>query len=525
MEALWFLYYRTFVNKLKKALHKPVTYVYIVFVLFYLLMVPFSLKALAVQAGAANPGGMAAMLTLLAIWMIPANLVAYAKRKGLVYRESDIHFLFPSPITPKKVLLYAYTRGLFGKLLLLLFGVCLGGIAFHISWWRLLLYAIFSFVVETFMEGCLMMIFYGNERMTERQEKLFVVIAYGISVLLVLLGVYTYVTEGTGLAAVFTYLQSDLIKLVPIIGWYASVVHLLFLPPTVMAVVGTICYAVFTLVVFLIAWKLKCTGEFYEDAMKFADDYEEVLQKQKSGDRTAMVIGKKTKYGKVEKQNWNGTGAKALYLRQMLEYRKTRFLFFDLNTLLHLIVGIGIAAFVLFEGETADTTAFYIPGVAAYMMFVFSGFIGKWSKELLSPYTYLIPDSPFRKLYYVTLIPNLKNLIQAVLVTIPGAIVIGMSPLATLLCIVTCTAMASNRLYAYTVGEIAVGNVLGNFGKQMFQMLLQMIVLMLGVGGAFLGYFLGGVTLAFLLMAFAFLMADAIFMVLSTLNFFRLEVN
>ena len=88
MEALWFLYYRTFVNKLKKALLKPVTYVYIVFVLFYLLMVPFSLKALAVQAGAANPGGMAAMLTLLAIWMIPANLVAYAKRKGLVYRES-----------------------------------------------------------------------------------------------------------------------------------------------------------------------------------------------------------------------------------------------------------------------------------------------------------------------------------------------------------------------------------------------------------------------------------------------------
>ena len=102
MEALWFLYYRTFVNKLKKALRKPVTYVYIAFVLFYLLMVPFSLKALAVQAGAANPGGMAAMLTLLAIWMIPANLVAYAKRKGLVYRESDIHFLFPSPITPKK---------------------------------------------------------------------------------------------------------------------------------------------------------------------------------------------------------------------------------------------------------------------------------------------------------------------------------------------------------------------------------------------------------------------------------------
>ena len=50
MEALWFLYYRTFVNKLKKALRKPVTYVYIAFVLFYLLMVPFSLKALAVQA-------------------------------------------------------------------------------------------------------------------------------------------------------------------------------------------------------------------------------------------------------------------------------------------------------------------------------------------------------------------------------------------------------------------------------------------------------------------------------------------
>lgn len=525
MEALRFLYVRTFVNKFKKALRKPVTYVYAVFILFYFATIPISFKIIADQAGAANPGGMVALLSMMAIWMIPANLVSYVRRKGLLYKESDVHFLFPSPIGPKKVLLYAHLRGMLGKLLMLVFGLLLGGTTFHITWWRLLIYAFFSFVVENVMEASLMIIFYGNERLTERQKKWFAVIAYGITVMLVVLGVYFFATERTGLAGVITYLQSDLVKVVPIIGWYVSVVYVIFLPPTVMSIVGTICYMIFTLSVFIIAWRMKCTGEYYEDAMKFAEDYEEIIRKQKSGDRTVMVIGKKKKYGKVEKQNWNGTGAKALYLRQMLEYKKNRFLFFDLNTVLHFLVGVGIAVYVVLEGEVLDRAAFYIPGVAAYVMFVFSGFIGKWTKELLSPYTYLIPDSPFHKLYYVTLIPNLKNLVQAVLITVPGAIVIGMSPLNILLCIIVCTAMASSRLYTYTVGEIVVGNVLGNFGRQMFQMFLMSIVLLLGVGGAFLGYFMGGVTLAFVLMAFAFLTADAVFMVLSTLNFYRLEMS
>lgn len=49
-----------------------------------------------------SPAGLTTVLTVVALWSIPANLISYAKRKGLVYRNCDVHFLFPVPVNPKK---------------------------------------------------------------------------------------------------------------------------------------------------------------------------------------------------------------------------------------------------------------------------------------------------------------------------------------------------------------------------------------------------------------------------------------
>ena len=118
MTALWYLYRRTCVNRIKAALRKPVTYVYGVFILLYIVIIPFSFKVLIDEFGAASPSGMAAALTVFGFWMLPTNLIAYAKRKGLVYRNCDVHFLFPSPVSPKSVLLYAHLRTLIMQFLM-----------------------------------------------------------------------------------------------------------------------------------------------------------------------------------------------------------------------------------------------------------------------------------------------------------------------------------------------------------------------------------------------------------------------
>ena len=42
MKAILFLYRRNFANRFKKALHKPVTYIYLAFILLYAFMIPYS---------------------------------------------------------------------------------------------------------------------------------------------------------------------------------------------------------------------------------------------------------------------------------------------------------------------------------------------------------------------------------------------------------------------------------------------------------------------------------------------------
>lgn len=521
MGAVGYLYRRTMANWIKKALHRPVTYVYIVIFLFYLSAVPFSLRMIAEQYGIDSPDGMASVLTALAFWMIPANLVAYAKRKGLVYRNSDVHFLFPSPVSPKKVLLYAHIRTLFMQVLLNLFAAACGVIIFRVAAWRLILYVLFSLVVENVTEGCLMLIFYGSERIGEDRRKWIVAAAYGLIGVLVVIGLYYYLTQGLSTAALGNFLNSDAVKLVPVAGWYISVIHLLFTGVTAMSVLGTLLYFCLLAAVVYGAARMKCTGAFYEDAAKFAEDYEEVLQVNRQGG-ARMRIGRKKKFGRAS-VNWKGTGARALFYRQLLEYKKGRFFIFDVSTLFSLGAGIGIAWLYLREGSFGGLEPYIIPMVSAYITFIFTTLNGKWARELKSPYTYLIPDSAFAKLLNATGIQLIQCLINGVLITVPGAVVMGLPPVTAVLCVAACAVLASNKLYALAVAEIAVGGKMGTVGKQFFQLFIQGFVITAAVLGAVLGYNVSGVTLAYCIMDIFLILFTLAFMVIAALNFYKME--
>lgn len=521
MGAVGYLYRRTLANRVKKALHKPVTYVYIVLILFYLSVVPFSLRMIAEEWRIDSPDGMVFVLTFLALWIVPGNLAAYAKRKGLVYRNSDVHFLFPSPVSPKRVLLYAYIRTLFMQVLLNLFAVACGVIIFRVAAWRLILYVIFSLVVENVAEGSLMLMLYGSERLGEKQRKWIVRAAYGLIGALVLIGVYYYLTQGMSTATVANFLKSDAVKMVPLVGWYISVIHLLFGGASTMSIVGSFLYICLLAAAVLGAVRMKCTGAFYEDAAKFAEDYEEVLENQRQGG-TRMRIGKKQKFGRAS-VHWKGTGARALFYRQLLEYKKSKFFIFDINTLFSLGAGIAIAWLYVREGGFDGMEPYVIPLASAYITFIFTTLNGKWAKELKSPYTYLIPDSAFAKLLNATGIQLIQNLINGLLITVPGAVVMGMSPVTAVLCVAACAVLASNKLYALAVAEIAVGGTLGTVGKQLFQLFIQCFVIMAAVLGAVLGAMAGGVTLAYCIADVFLVLFTLAFMVIAALNFYKME--
>lgn len=521
MGTIGYLYRRTLANRVRKALHRPVTYVYLVIGMFYLFAVPFSLNSIAEDFHINRPEGMPAALTALAFWIIPANLVAYARRKGLAYRNSDAHFLFPSPVSPKMVLLYAHMKTLFMQILMNLFAVACGVIIFKVETWRLAVYVFFSLVVENVVEAGLMLWIYGSEQLGDGQRKWIVRAAYGLMGVLAAIGVYYYLTEGWSGSTVMHFLNSDAVKLVPVVGWYISVIHLLFGRVTAAGILGAALYLVLSVALITAALRMKCTGAFYEDAAKFAEDYEEAIQRRKQGGAPAR-IGKKQKFGRASVR-WKGTGAKAIFYRQLLEYKKSRFFIFDINTVLSLGGGLLIAWLYVREGGFGEVEQYVIPMASAYLTFIFTNLNGKWAKELKYPYTYLIPDTPFAKLLSATAIQLIQCLINSLLITVPGAVVMGMPPVTMALCVLGCTVFSSNKLYALAVAELVVGGILGTVGKQLFQVFVQCFVIMAAVLGAVLGAMTGGTVLAYCMMDVALILITVIFMVISALNFYRLE--
>lgn len=524
MRAVCYLYARTMVNRVRKSLRRPVTYLYLAIFLFYITALPFSLKMILTQANLDSPEGMAAVLTVFAFWMIPGNLIAYAKRRGVVYRNSDVHFLFPSPVAPKVVLLYAHIRTLAVQLLLNFCVVLYGRMMFHADIWRLAVYFLFSVVLENLLEGSIMLLLYGSEKMGKDHRDLVVKASYGLVLILVLMGIYAYLQKGLSWGAFSDFLHSDMVQMVPIVGWYIAVVHLLLTGATAVNTAAAVCYFLLLVLVMTAAWRMKCTGAYYEDAMKFAEDYEEVLESRRQG-VTQRRLGKKQKFGKAGVR-WRGHGARALFYRQLLEYKKSRFFIFDGGTVAAVLAGVGVAWLYLREGGfefLKELEPFVIPIVASYVIFVFTALNGKWAKELASPYTYLIPDTPFRKLMNATAMQHLQSLAGGILITLPGAVVMKMPLYQAALCVVFYVVFSANKLYALAVVEAAAGSGTGRIAKQLLQMLVQSLAAMAAVMGAMAGYSLGGTVPAYVMMDVCLALFTSIFIVLATLNFYKME--
>ena len=157
------------------------------------------------------------------------------------------------------------------------------------------------------------------------------------------------------------------------------------------------------------------------------------------------------------------------------------------------------------------------------MIFIFTGFSGKWARELKSPYTYLLPDTPFRKLIAATMMQHVQSLINGCLMVIPYAFITGLSPLEALLTILFYVAMSANKLYSLAVAQVVAGSSLGNTGRQLIQMLVMSIAIFVAVMGAMLGMAAGNVLMALGIMNLFLILFTVIYMVIAALNFYNIE--
>lgn len=333
MNSLMYLYQRTIANRVKKALKRPMTYVAVIGIALYLIMVFWAFGMMAEDFGATNADNLAAILSILVFVVMPADIISYSKRKGLIFRPAEVHFVFPSPENPKRVLLFASIKN---YLIMAAFGLAatiFGILYFEIEPWRMLLFFLFFAVLENILEGSMIIICYGNQTLPRGFFKTLTVILIALMAVMAGIAVFLICVNGTSFSVVTEYLRHPVVQAVPVVGWAIAFIHLLLTGPTTVNVVCTVCYVLTTLLLFCYAKKMECTGEYYEDAMKFAAEYDLKRKKAKKGE---MVIGSKKKYVKGATVEYKGVYAKAIFYRQLLEYKKNRFFIFGWNSLLYL---------------------------------------------------------------------------------------------------------------------------------------------------------------------------------------------
>ena len=325
-----------------------------------------------------------------------------------------------------------------------------------------------------------MIICYGNETLPKQFFTVLSYIMYGVMAAFALVAIYFVSVKGMQLSEYVDLIQLPVVQLIPIIGWEIALIQLIIIGPAGINVVATVLLLISTVLLVLYAKKMKCTGEFYEDAAKFAEDYDDRMKRSKKGE---VVVGNgKKKYLRNVKMAYKGTYAKAIFYRQVLEYRKNRFFIFGWNSVLFLVIGVAIAVVSYYNKISSQPfKMFVIPGVIAYVIFIFSGYKTKWSKELANPYTYLIPDSNFKKMWYATKMEHIRALIDGLLITLPGSIVMGLPVSYMILTVILYMCLNANKLYMNMLADVVIGKMFGELGRTILRMLFQGLVLCVGI--------------------------------------------
>lgn len=184
-----------------------------------------------------------------------------------------------------------------------------------------------------------------------------------------------------------------------------------------------------------------------------------------------------------------GWGAGATFYKHRIENRRARVFIMDTVSLIFAAVTIVLAFFM----KGAGLASVFITSTT---MQIFTVALGRFNKELLKPYIYLIPEPPLRKMLYALAADGPSVLVEALVIWIPAAFILGLTPAEAVLCVAARVSFAC----LFVAGNIAVERIWGGSASRMTVMLLYFAVLLLMAAP--------GIALAILLSPLGLLMGE-----------------
>lgn len=515
MKNLIYVTWRQFVNRLKKALKKPVTYLFIAFAIAYVFMVGFGLLVLVQDYHFDSAKGLVVIITLLIFISLPSSYMMYARRKGIIFRPSHSHFIFNAPISPKKILIYGAMKNVLADAVFGIVILVAGLLFFKVTFGKMLLTAFLWIAMTGIQEISLVIMLYGNEKVHTSKMDIAGKVLIGVLVLIGIFFVWYVRKYGFTVASMSKILDAPLLQMIPLIGWNIATYRLVLLGADTVNIICTLLNTAFTAVVVFAAWKMPCEGGYYEEAAKFADDYQVARERKQKGESTTG----KEKYRHL-KSGMGGNGASAIFYRQLLEYKKARFFIFNSMTVFCLILAVVMAR--VYDGGS-KYAGLGMLGVLAYIVFCMSGYKGKWEKELENPYLFLIPAKPIAKMWYATLMEHVKSFLDGTVL----CLFIGISwkiPVWQIICgIFIYVFFQAIKMYMRIFTLYILGDHFGTQVRTLLHMLLQSSLIGVGIAVAMAAGFMININLVFPILLIYSIIITGVVMILASTRFEVLE--
>ena len=210
---------------------------------------------------------------------------------------------------------------------------------------------------------------------------------------------------------------------------------------------------------------LTCKNNYYEDVLETAENAQSAVTGQKEGQLTE-VVPKNVKVGKSGLGK--GWGASAIYQKHRVENRRSGVLKISNMSLIFAAI-IVVASFFMRDGGIVAVFAF-----ATYMQ-LFSVALGRFNRELIKPYIYLIPEPPLKKLLYAIKESLIADAWEAVIIFLVVGFILGASPLEVVMCVVARVSFA----LLFIAGNVLVERVFGMVTSKTLIFLFYFLALLL----------------------------------------------
>ncbi len=419
MSSLFFLLSRKLKNRVREMLHRPSEIVVLI-----LLAAMVAVTIFSGRVGEVNGFGLRNIEELYAIvFALYAFEFILISKNGFVngasmFSMADVNLLFTSPRKPRTLLSY----GLFGQLGRSFFlGVF---ILYQYSWvhdsygvgYGFIIAVLIGYAVTAFVSQMLAMLIYAFTSSSDK--KCLAVKSVYYLIILTFIVRFAHLTFSGGADLIPSAVKAanmSFMRFFPVAGFVrygvVSAVKSELLGVLVSLGIFVLCVAVFYAVISFLK------SDYYEDVLKATEVSFSAITASKEG-KAAENTPRNIRVGKIGFKE--GEGASAIAAKHKIENRRARVFVLDTLSLIFAVITVALG-FIM-----KDITAAFVMNI---YFSVFTVGTGRWAKELLLPYAYLIPEPPFKKLLNMIKEQFPSFVAEALLTFVPFYFIFKCSPI------------------------------------------------------------------------------------------------